>query len=81
MALTDIGLAVVLVVLALLMLWRLVDLFRGKGRWAAELAEAEECRVQRGGGPMNRAIMLLICVAILGGRLFAPRRCRAAPGV
>jgi hypothetical protein len=42
MALTDIGLAIVLVVLALLMLWRLVDLFRGKGRWAAELAEAEE---------------------------------------
>ncbi|MDP3046882.1 MAG: hypothetical protein Q8O07_05330, partial [Chloroflexota bacterium] len=42
MALTDIGLAIVLVVLALLMLWRLVDLFRGKGRWAAELTEAEE---------------------------------------
>jgi hypothetical protein len=42
MALTDIGLAIVLVVLALLMLWRLVDLLRGKGRWASELAEAEE---------------------------------------
>jgi hypothetical protein len=41
MALTDIGLAIVLVVLALLMLWRLVDLARSKGRWSEELAEAE----------------------------------------
>lgn len=41
MLLTDIGLALVLVVLAMFMIWRLLDLFRRKGRWADELAEAD----------------------------------------
>ncbi|MEW6232574.1 MAG: hypothetical protein AB1566_09725 [Chloroflexota bacterium] len=40
MALADLGLAVVLVVLAVLMVWRLVDLFKPDGRWTKELAEA-----------------------------------------
>jgi hypothetical protein len=35
----EIGLAVVLVVLALLMIWRLADLFKSEGRWTTELAE------------------------------------------
>lgn len=35
----DFGLGAVLVVLALLLLWRLADLFRPGGRWARELAE------------------------------------------
>jgi len=35
----DIGLAIVLVALALLMIWRLADLFQGKGRWSEELTE------------------------------------------
>jgi hypothetical protein len=39
MLLTDIGLAGVLVVLAIFMLWRLYDLFLKNGRWSAELAE------------------------------------------
>ena len=34
--LTDIGLATVLTLLAALMVWRLVDLFRNKGRWKHE---------------------------------------------
>jgi large-conductance mechanosensitive channel len=38
--LTDIGLATVLVALAALMLWRLVDLLRRRGRWRTELEEA-----------------------------------------
>jgi len=38
MLLTDIGLAAVLVALALFMLWRLYDLFLSKGRWAKELS-------------------------------------------
>jgi hypothetical protein len=38
MLLADIGLAVVLVVLALFLIWRLYDLFRAEGRWAEELA-------------------------------------------
>jgi hypothetical protein len=38
MLLTDIGLAAVLVILALFLIWRLYDLFRNKGHWAAELA-------------------------------------------
>lgn len=38
MLLTDIGLAAVLVILAMFLIWRLYDLFQKKGRWAAELA-------------------------------------------
>lgn len=40
-ALADLGLALVLVALAVLMLWRLADLFRRDGRWAKEWAEAD----------------------------------------
>ena len=36
MLLTDIGLASVLLILAIFMLWRLVDLFKAKGYWATE---------------------------------------------
>ncbi len=39
MLLADLGLALVLVVLAMLMLWRLFDLFKKKGRWTEELEE------------------------------------------
>lgn len=39
MLLVDLGLAVVLVALAMLMIWRLVDLFQSKGRWSEELKE------------------------------------------
>jgi hypothetical protein len=35
----DLGLALVLVVLAMLLLWRLFDLFKKKGRWNQELVE------------------------------------------
>ena len=41
MIIADAGLAITLVVLAALMVWRLVDLFRRNGRWAKEAAEAE----------------------------------------
>jgi len=37
--LADIGLATVLTALAALMVWRLVDLFRRRGRWKTELDE------------------------------------------
>ncbi len=39
MALADLGLAAVLVTLALLMVWRLADLFKRDGLWKKELAE------------------------------------------
>lgn len=39
MWLTDAGLAAVLLMLGLLMGWRLVDLFKRRGRWSQELAE------------------------------------------
>jgi hypothetical protein len=39
MLLADLGLALVLTVLALLLIWRLYDLFRKKGRWTEELEE------------------------------------------
>jgi len=44
MLLGDIGLATVLVVLAALMVWRLVDLFRKNGLWSKELVESESKR-------------------------------------
>jgi hypothetical protein len=39
MLLMDFGLAMLLVVLAMLMIWRLVDLFRKKGRWSEEISQ------------------------------------------
>jgi hypothetical protein len=39
MLLADIGLATILVALAMMMIWRLADLFKSKGRWATEFAE------------------------------------------
>ncbi len=41
MLLTDIGLALVLLVLAALMVWRLVDLFKQRGRWWVELTRED----------------------------------------
>jgi hypothetical protein len=41
MLLADLGLALVLVVLAVFLLWRLFDLLKRRGRWTQELAEAE----------------------------------------
>ncbi len=42
MLLIDAGLAILMVTLATLMIWRLVDLFKRNGRWAKELSGAEE---------------------------------------
>ncbi len=39
MLLTDLGLALVLVALAMLMIWRLADLFKNDGLWSQELEE------------------------------------------
>jgi hypothetical protein len=39
MLIADLGLALVLIALAMLMIWRLTDLFKGKGRWSEELDE------------------------------------------
>ena len=41
----DIGLVVLLATLGVLMGWRLIDLFRSKGRWAEELAEETDGEV------------------------------------
>ena len=46
MLLTDIGLAAVLVLLALFLLWRLFDLFQKKGHWATELANEKKVFAQ-----------------------------------
>jgi len=50
MLLSEIGLAIVLMVLATLMVWRLVDLFKRRGRWKKE-AEASS---HAGWGPESR---------------------------
>jgi hypothetical protein len=42
MLLNEIGLATVLLVLAVLMVWRLIDLFKSSGRWKDELLENRE---------------------------------------
>ncbi|KPL82360.1 hypothetical protein SE15_09275 [Thermanaerothrix daxensis] len=39
--LTDIGLGTVLVILALILVWRLLDLFRRQGRWAEEAQQSD----------------------------------------
>lgn len=39
MLVSDAGLVMILIALAALMVWRLVDLFKKRGRWAAEAAE------------------------------------------
>jgi hypothetical protein len=41
MLIADFGLALVLTVLALFLIWRLMDLFRRKGKWSEELAESK----------------------------------------
>jgi hypothetical protein len=46
MLLTDIGLAAVLVILALFLIWRLYDLFQRKGRWATELANEKRINAE-----------------------------------
>jgi hypothetical protein len=50
MIVSDVGLATVLVALACLMVWRLVDLFRRNGRWAKEAEEAslEDVKAEMG---------------------------------
>ena len=37
----DFGLAMLLVILAMVMIWRLLDLFRKKGRWTEELEQSD----------------------------------------
>ncbi len=49
MLLGDIGLAVVLTVLAALLIWKLVDLFKKNGRWKKELAETGFDKPGKGG--------------------------------
>jgi len=63
MLLTDLGLAAVLMVLAIFMLWRLYDLFQAKGYWMQELkserkkaAEAEIVEQKRRLEELNTAL-------------------------
>jgi hypothetical protein len=42
MIIADFGLALVLTVVALFLIWRLLDLFKKQGKWSAELAEFED---------------------------------------
>jgi len=42
MLLTDAGLALLMVTLAALMVWRLADLFKKRGRWAKELSDTDQ---------------------------------------
>jgi heme A synthase len=41
MILADFGLGMLLVILAIVMLWRLFDLFKKKGRWTIESEQDE----------------------------------------
>jgi len=55
MALADIGLVVVLLMLAGLMVWRLVDLFKGEGQWRTELRDDPHLGVVQGDAPESLA--------------------------
>jgi hypothetical protein len=46
MIIADFGLALVLTVLALFLIWRLFDLFTNNGRWSQELAESQNKEVE-----------------------------------
>jgi hypothetical protein len=63
MLLTDIGLAGVLVVLAIFLLWRLYDLFLKRGRWAEELKtemkSAAEMEIAEGKRRLEKLTALL----------------------
>jgi hypothetical protein len=48
MLLSEIGLGIVLVVLAALMIWRLIDLFKERGRWRSEFEQSRMGRVSAG---------------------------------
>lgn len=48
MLLNEIGLAIVLVVLAVLLAWRLIDLFKRRGRWKDEFEQSRMDRVSAG---------------------------------
>ncbi|MGD8850597.1 MAG: hypothetical protein PVF18_12775 [Anaerolineales bacterium] len=48
MLLNEIGLGILLVVLAALMVWRLIDLFRARGRWRTEFEQSRMNRVPAG---------------------------------
>ena len=47
MILADFGLALVLTVLALFLIWRLFDLFKKNGRWSQEFAESKNKEVEK----------------------------------
>jgi hypothetical protein len=47
MLLADIGLAMLLVIVAMLMIWRLIDLFKRKGRWSEEV-DQDDLQVEVG---------------------------------
>ena len=47
MIIADFGLALVLTVLALFLIWRLLDLFKKRGKWTEELAESENEEVAK----------------------------------
>jgi hypothetical protein len=49
MLLRDIGLAIVLVALAALLIWKLIDLFKQNGKWKKELAETGFDQAGKGG--------------------------------
>jgi hypothetical protein len=41
MILADFGLGMLLIILAMVMIWRLLDLFKKKGRWTVEVDQAD----------------------------------------
>ena len=53
MLLADLGLALILVVLAMLLLWRLFDLFKKKGLWMLE-KDNPELEVKKTSSPSER---------------------------
>lgn len=74
MLFTDAGLAAVLLVLGAFMVWRLVDLFRAKGRWRHELESEAAAGVEPPAPAVRRASAgraMGLAVALVGGAMAA----------
>ena len=57
----DFGLGMLLIILAVVMVWRLIDLFKPKGRWTEEV----DSRTLAGGDEMKRIILTLCLLTAL----------------
>jgi hypothetical protein len=74
MMLIDIGLGTILVVLAMLMIWRLFDLFKARGLWSKEFEEAKEKAIAKEALEQKRKLESILASLAAKGDLDEARR-------